>query len=75
MDCDESVVIGCAVRYALGRASYAVGCVCDHVKANKERLSQQSKEVIERDILEKIKEYPDMPYKQHWLDLINYIKE
>jgi hypothetical protein len=74
MNCDEAVVIMSAVRYMCGRGSYGVGCVCDHVKSKKNELSQSNKEVIERDILEHIKEYPNMPYKQDWLDLIDYIK-
>ena len=75
MNCDESVVVMSACRYMIGRGSYGVGCVCDYIKGNKDRLTQSNKEVIERDILEKIKEYPDMPYKQEWLDTIKYIKE
>jgi hypothetical protein len=74
MNCDESVVIMSAVRYMCGRGSYGVGCVCDHIRLNKHRFSQSNKEVIERDILEAIRDYPDMPYKQDWLDLIDYIK-
>jgi len=75
MNCNESVVIMSAVRYAIGRDSYGVGCVCDHIRANKDRLTQSNKEVIERDILEKIKEYPDMPLEPEWLDLIDFIKQ
>ncbi len=74
MDCNESVVIMSAVRYMLNRSSYGVGCVCDYVRDNKDRLSQSNKEVITRDILEKIEEYPDMLYKKEWLDLINKLK-
>jgi hypothetical protein len=75
ISCDEAVVIMSSVRYMCGRGSYGVGCVCDYVKFRKDDLSQSNKEVIERDILEKIKEYPNMPCKQDWLDLIEYIKK
>jgi len=74
MDCNESVVIMSAVRYMVGRSSYGVGCVCDYVKSNKDRLTKSNKEVIERDILETIKGYSAMPYKEDWLDLIEEIK-
>lgn len=74
MDCNESVVIMSAVRYMLGRMSYGVDCVCDYVKQNKDRLSKSNKEVIERDILEFIKDNPEMRYKKDWLDVIEFIK-
>ena len=74
MDCNESVVIMSAVRYALGRSSYAVGCVCDYVKSQKKRLTQSNKEVIIRDITEYINENSDLTYKKDWLDLIEELK-
>lgn len=74
MNCDESVVIISAVNYMLGRSSYGVGCVCDYVKSKKDELTQSNKEVIIRDIREKIAEYPDISYKEDWLNLIKFIK-
>jgi hypothetical protein len=74
MDCNESVMIMSAVRYMLGRSSYGVGCVCDYIKSQKNRLTESNKQVIERDILERIKDFPDISYKQDWLDLIEFIK-
>lgn len=75
MGLNERVVTMSAVRYMCGKGSYGVGCVIDHVIDNKDRLMDKNKAVIERDILEKIEEYPDMPYKQEWLDLIDYISK
>ena len=66
MDCNESVMIMSAVRYMLGRASYGVGCVCDYVISQKDRLTESNKKVICRDIDEYVKEHPDMRYKSEW---------
>lgn len=74
MGCDESVVIMSAVRYMLGRASYGVGCVCDYVKFQKNRLTKSNIEVIIRDVTEYIQENPDMRYKKDWEELIEFIK-
>ncbi|MFA6925180.1 MAG: hypothetical protein WC223_13125 [Bacteroidales bacterium] len=70
MDCNESVIIMSAVRYMLGRMSYGVGCVCDYVKSQKDRLTQSNKEVICRDIAEFIKDHPDIKYKEEWESVI-----
>lgn len=73
MDCDESVVIMSAVRYMLGRSSYGVGCVIDHIKNKKDELTQSNKEVIIRDITEYIKENPKMASISEWQYLINFL--
>lgn len=75
MGCDESVVTMSAVRYALGSSSYAPSCVMDWCKKNKDRLKAKNISVIERDILERIEEFPDLSYKQEWLDLIDYLNK
>ena len=78
MDVNESVVIMSSVRYAVGRSSYAVGCVIDYVASKKKELSQSNKEVIERDILEAIKEseeFGKVSYKEDWLKLIEFLKK
>lgn len=74
MSCDESVVIISSIRYMLGRSSYGVGCVCNYVKSRKKDLSDSNKAIIEIDILDAIVACENMPYKQDWLDLIEYIK-
>lgn len=58
-----------AVRYMLGRSSYGVGCVCDWVKLNKDRLTKSNKEVIARDINEHCAKFPDTSYKDEWQKL------
>ena len=75
MGCNESVVTLSAVRYMLGSSSYGVGCVIDWCKDNKSRLKKKNISVIERDILERIEQFPDLSYKQEWLDLIDYLKK
>jgi len=74
MNCNESVIIMSAIRYMCGRSSYGVGCVIDFVKSRRDELTQSNKEVIERDITGYIKDFPDTPYKDEWLELINFIK-
>ena len=73
MGVDESVTIGCGLRYALGRSSYAPGCIIDHIKANKSRFMAKNIAVFKRDILEYIDEHVDTPYKQEWLELVDYL--
>ena len=73
-NCDESVVIMSAVRYMLGRSSYGIGCVCDYVKLNKDRLTESNKSVIIRDINEQIEKFPDTSYKEKWLKLADLLK-
>ena len=75
MDCNESVVIMSSVRYMLGRSSYGVGCVCDYVASQKNRLTESNKSVIIRDIKRHFKEYPDSAYKEEWFNLIEIINK
>ncbi len=46
-----------AVRYALGRMSYIVGDVARYVKSKNNTLSSQCKNIIIRDIEEKMERY------------------
>lgn len=39
-----------AVRYALGRRSYIIGCTCEFICRNKKRLSRECINIIIRDI-------------------------
>ncbi len=79
IDCNESVVIISAVRYMLGRSSYGVGCVCDYVISQKDRLTQSNKEVICRDIKkyfeEHFEENLDIKYKEKWENVIKILTE
>lgn len=74
MNCniDEGILIY-ALRYALGRQSYAVSDVITAIKNNWEILGDNSKMVIYRDI----KNYLNQPYcplKEEWIALDNYLK-
>ena len=73
MQTDESVVVMSAVRYMLGRSSYGVGSVCDFLRENKNRLTESNKQVIVRDIEEYIKKFPDVMYKNDWLEIADYL--
>lgn len=73
MQTDESVVVMSAVRYMLGRSSYGVGSVCDFLRENKNRLTESNKQVIVRDIKEYIKKFPDVMYKNDWLEIADYL--
>lgn len=73
MDCNESVVIMSAVRYMLGSSSYGVGCVCDYVRDNKDRLTLSNKSVIIRDIKEYFEQNPEASYKEDWFKVIDLL--
>ena len=47
---DFNLIVGSAVRYALGRKTYIVSTTCDYVKKNIEFLSDNTLNVIARDI-------------------------
>lgn len=48
------VSLACAVRYALGRRSYAVAVVADDLARNASTLNPSLREVLRRDICEAI---------------------
>lgn len=47
---DFDFMVSCAVRYALGRRTYAVSVVCDYVLRNISLLDKQTLMVMRRDI-------------------------
>ena len=74
MDCNvnEGILIY-ALRYALGRQSYAVDDVITAIKDNWEILGDNSKIIIHKDI----KDYLNRPYcpmKEEWIALDNYLE-
>ncbi len=75
MDVNERVTILCAVRYAIGRASYAPGCVIDHLLANKERITKKMIENIEKDLEDMIKQEGSLPYFDEWVSCINLLSQ
>ena len=77
----ESVIIY-AVRYALGRMSYAVGDVCDYVKCKKNELSEECKKIIVKEIRENIAMCHRMGIhcgmlcdERDWLELVDVLLE
>ncbi len=55
MNVDERVTLMCAFRYALGRMTYAVSCVSNHLIENWDNFKPSEQEVIVREIKEAIK--------------------
>jgi len=57
MNVDNQITLMCAVRYALGRKTYAVSCVSNVLidcwdalnKSNKERIVEEIKEAIKKE--------------------------
>lgn len=75
MGTDEAVVIISAVRYMLGRSSYGVGSVIDHVKEKIPYLDKSRKEVIIRDIDEYFAEHAEHRCKSEWMYLVSLLKK
>ena len=49
-DSDLECIIGCALRYAIGRNTYMPGLVCDFIKKHIDVLSENAVEVMINDI-------------------------
>lgn len=70
---NQELVLGCAFRYALGRATYVVGAVCEELVRLEPILNQNFKDRIAREI----QEYQDEHGKAGWdfdNDEWNYVK-
>lgn len=73
---DLSVMLVCAVRYALGRRTYIVQWVCEFVRNNTNLLTERSKMAIIRDIeQQKDYGYGDECDKECWLALLDYLRK
>lgn len=66
-DDDLECIIGCAMRYALGRSTYMPSLVCDFIKKHLDILSKKSLEVMIRDIVIDLKS--DTPQADVWQSL------
>lgn len=75
MEVNEEVTLVCAVRYAIGLASYAPSCVIDHLIANKHRITKKMIYNIEEDLTKLIIEQGSVPYAQEWQDCINLLSQ
>lgn len=72
---DEFVLLA-AVRYALGRHTYAVGLVIDEAKAAWRDLSDQGRGNITRDVREHVERGDDWPFDlDSWRGLVAWIDE
>lgn len=74
MNTNETIVIMCAVRYALGRGSYAPSAVCDFIASKEKLIQPHDKAIIMRDIKEHYERYPDDPYRERWDEIIRLFK-
>lgn len=78
----EEEILVFAVRYALGRMSYAVSDVCRYVSKNVKRLSINCLAVLIRDIEDEIEMYHRAGQKcgdecdeKDWVILLHILKE
>lgn len=69
-DDDFGCIVGCAVRYALGRYTYMPSLVADFVKKNLPVLNTQTLMVMVRDISGALKNN-NLPCRDTWVDLKN----
>jgi hypothetical protein len=70
---NQEITLGCAFRYALGRATYVVGCVCEELIRLEPTLSENFKSRIAKEI----QEYQDEHGRAGWdfdNDEWNYVK-
>lgn len=77
---DEQILI-CAVRYALGRRSYIVKVVTQHVTFKRKTLSKECINIIIRDIEEELKRYHDAGQilgddcdERNWVELLGLLR-
>lgn len=71
---DAQITILCALRYAIGRGSYAADCVINHIRANRKWLSRKTVADIIDEITQYSKENRDYPYKSYWLKLVKELE-
>lgn len=69
-----SCVLNSAIRYALGRDTYMPSVICDFVKANLTVMLYKTLDVMEKDIREYIKDFPDMRQRCLWEDLLKDVQ-
>lgn len=74
MSVDERITILCAVRYAMGRKSYAPGAVRDYIRSRKNAMNEPQTLKLIDNIERDISEYNDMSDKAEWNNLIDFLK-
>lgn len=65
---EDSVLITCAVRYALGRTSYMPGAVMDELKPLLNKMSGRNLQVMQTDINEYIERVSQDWNLKFWID-------
>lgn len=70
-------VLNCAVRYALGRASYMPGLVMDEIRPKLANLTEKTLYCMERDIREWMADTGNQmnPYWEDWGDFLTLVRE
>ena len=70
-DTDFSTIVGCALRYALGRYTYMPSTVKGFIGRHIEAITENDLNAMIRDIEDKMKyNYnKEFPYKEQWLEL------
>jgi len=70
-DTDFSTIVGCALRYALGRYTYMPSTVKGFIERHIEAITENDLNVMISDIEDKMKyNYnKEFPYKELWLEL------
>ena len=68
-DTDFSTIVGCALRYALGRYTYMPSTVKGFIERHIEAITENDLNVMINDIEDKMKYNKELPYKELWLEL------
>jgi len=68
-DTDFSTIVGCALRYALGRYTYMPSTVKGFIERHIEAITEKDLNVMINDIEDKMKYNKELPYKELWLEL------
>ena len=68
-DTDFSTIVGCALRYALGRYTYMPSTVKGFIERHIEAITENDLNVMISDIEDKMKYNKELPYKELWLEL------
>ena len=71
----DSVLITCAVRYALGRQSYMPSAVMDELKPLLDKMSMRNLQVMQADITEYIERVSADWNLRYWMDFLNDVND
>ena len=71
----ENDILAYAVRYALGRSSYAPNLVIDYIKNRIKEIGYlEKKEIFISDIKCYLKEYTGNKYEKEWKEFVEYLE-